>query len=534
MRTRFYLILFWGLLAQGIMAQRVIPRDSLISDLRQFLKYVEETHPDPYSGFGGKVFFHREAYDLEKRLSPDGNTAEEFSRLLTVFLSSIQDGHTHLQMSGSPEKNLYIPVKGRVIPEGIVISALPDSLKNYLGSRITGINGVSVDELLEKTGQISVCENLYGKYLTLAGNMSSVDYIERLTGKSADRFILNLITPAGNKADLELKPALGNVLAGADLVSVPEWEKTKGMEYMDYRFLDDARQVMYFRLQSVMAREAFLGIKMMGWPGLENQLGNYYRWTLKKEMPQNIDTAIAEIPALAGVFRNMLDEMKKQGSPYLVIDLRGNGGGFTPITLPTLYQLYGDKYLHADMNVRFYKMLSPLYLQKIDMTLEAYNQERGTSYEFGDYEFYDEGPDNSPVEQLRENFVQQSMGDAPEYIKDLNGKPVYAPEQIFVITDARTFSAAFHYAFYLWKMGATVIGVPCSQSPNAFMEMTPFRLEHTGIDGSISNSVQYFLPPSDKRARVFYPDWIPGYSDYQKYGFDKESEIRYLLDKLTK
>lgn len=40
------------------------------------------------------------------------------------------------------------------------------------------------------------------------------------------------------------------------------------------------------------------------------------------------------------------------------------------------------------------------------------------------------------------------------------------PERMYVLTDAGTYSAAFHYAFYLWKMGAIIVGVSSSQPPN--------------------------------------------------------------------
>ena len=53
-------------------------------------------------------------------------------------------------------------------------------------------------------------------------------------------------------------------------------------------------------------------------------------------------------------------------------------------------------------------------------------------------------------------------------VAPLNIKVVEAitPERVYVLTDAGTYSAAFHYAFYLWKMGATIVGVPSSQALN--------------------------------------------------------------------
>ena len=38
-------------------AQEPLNGDSLASDFRYLVKELTATHPDPYSGFGGKVFF---------------------------------------------------------------------------------------------------------------------------------------------------------------------------------------------------------------------------------------------------------------------------------------------------------------------------------------------------------------------------------------------------------------------------------------------------------------------------------------------
>ena len=66
------------------------------------------------------------------------------------------------------------------------------------------------------------------------------------------------------------------------------------------------------------------------------------------------------------------------------------------------------------------------------------------------------------------------------------------------------------------------------------MEQTEFRLPRTGLTGSISNSVQIFLPGNDRRAKTFYPDWMPTYEDYQKYDFDRNTELLYLLERIEK
>lgn len=66
---------------------------------------------------------------------------------------------------------------------------------------------------------------------------------------------------------------------------------------------------------------------------------------------------------------------------------------------------------------------------------------------------------------------------------------------------------------------------------NTYMEQTLFRLPYTGMQGSISNSIQICFPGKDRCAHTLYPDLMPTYQDYQRYNFDVQTEILYLLDK---
>lgn len=300
---------------------------------------------------------------------------------------------------------------------------------------------------------------------------------------------------------------------------------------------------MLFHLGSMMARENLIYMRDCGRPSFKGELRSFYQYLLHKEMPEDEAEALAGIPSIAETFRAMLLEMKKTGAANLIIDLRGNGGGWTPIVYPTLYMLFGDDYLTKDMNAHLYHLISPLYLANRNVSLEEYNNKakvdinpfhphQPTQYKMGDYTFAKST--SQSVEKIREYFVNAAMGDVSSYIKDQHGKPLYKPSRIFVVTNERTYSAAFHYVFYLWKMGATVVGVPSSLATNTYMEGTPYSLPLTGICGGLSNSLQVFLPADDPRATTFYPELMPEYSDYRKYNFDKHTEILYLLEKIIK
>lgn len=515
-------------------AQENISKDSLVSDFSYLIKELEATHPDPYSGFGGKVYFHKQAYDFTNDLKENNYTLQEFTDKVSAFLSNLQDGHTILSQTGKKERNkagIFI-LSARVIPGGLIVGEVPVESKEYLGSRILGINGMTLDSLLKVVSMTEGCENQYGQYAWLSHYMIHSDFILKLFPETKDCMTVNVETPEGIKKELVI-PLIDKTKRNEyPVAKLPEWKEIPTDTYMSYRFMDPKKDVMLFKLSSVMARENFETTISENWPNAYEQMKDFYKWTLKNEMPADTTKALQGIPSYSETFLQLLTDMKKNKSRTLIIDLRGNGGGWTPITLPTLYQLFGDKYLQTDMNIHYYSLISPLFLQKRNTTLESFNQQYNMNYRMGEYIFGDAGLDTSDITVQRANFIKNCMSDTKPKLEKQQGKPVYTPDNIYVITDEWTFSAAFHYAFYLWKMGATVVGVPSMQAPNTFMEQTFFQLPNTKLNGSISNAVQIYLSAKNPRAKVFWPDLMPSYDDYKRYQFDKHSEILYLLDKM--
>lgn len=531
----FYSLFLFVLVSLSLPAQNPMNGDSLAADFRYLVKLLEATHPDPYSGFGGKVFFHKQAFLLENELQQYPHTVRQFQDKLMAFLASMQDGHTYL-FSSSPQQGaqFFLPIALRCLSDRVVVQRLPASHKALLGYTLIGINGRKMDDLLEQTARIEACENLYNRYSIFCSSVSAKNFLQLLFPDVKEEITFSLLSPEGKEVSLELSFAERAELEKIEQVRLPSWDGCPTGQ-LDYRFIDFGKQVMMFKVNSIMARDNF-EYMYHNMPGdLLRQLKYYYQHMLHKEMPSDTLQAIRELPSFSGTFASMLKEMKANRSDYLVIDLRGNSGGWTPIVFATLYQLYGDKYLQTEMDAEFYRIISPLYMNKLETTLEEFNAKRGTHYKFGDYTFDEESaPEDLPLETLRQQFVDNCMSSEKDGLRAQNGAPLYTPRQVFVVTDERTFSAAFHYAFYLWKMGATVVGIPSGQAPNTFMEQTLFKLPYSGLQGSISNSMQIFLPGKDKRAKTFWPDVMLTYEEYRKYGFDKHAEIKYLLEKLEK
>ena len=142
----FYFFLLSALVCLSLSAQSKVSGDSLAADFHYLVKQLEATHPDPYTGFGGKVFFHKQAFDLENELRSKPHTLQEFWDKSMAFLSFIQDGHTYL-FSLAPkqrQEQSYLPVGFRCIPDGLIVQSLPAAHQDLLGSLLTGINGKSM------------------------------------------------------------------------------------------------------------------------------------------------------------------------------------------------------------------------------------------------------------------------------------------------------------------------------------------------------------------------------------------------------
>ena len=83
-------------------ANAQIPTDSIVADFNEFIRLLEETHPDPYTNYGGKPFFRLEAMDTRFGLIEDSVTSsDELARRITKFLAPLEDGHTNIDMGFS-------------------------------------------------------------------------------------------------------------------------------------------------------------------------------------------------------------------------------------------------------------------------------------------------------------------------------------------------------------------------------------------------------------------------------------------------
>lgn len=491
-------------------------KSDMLEDYDYFISQLEAVHPDPYTSFGGEKAFHRKVKSLRKSLAAsDSLDAGMLQARVAEFLVPLHDGHTHCGSTAANNSGeiRYSPVSLQPMTEGFFVWSATDEYRDLLGARLESVGGLGLEEFFGRLAVYATAENTYGLY----------GYI---SGQQLNSLMLSLVLDDYDGGDVGMRftmPDNADTLVQVRLLPVEEANSTHYVSTsvddrfpsgnFEYKWADKERGIMAFKCSSIISRDCLEYMKDNGMAEYESTKN--YAWG---GMP------LEEIPSIAGRFGAMLEEMKAAGAQHLIIDLRGNGGGWTPIVYATLYQLFGDEFLTKDMGFDYETKVSEMYLQKMNLSLEEFNEQRGADYSIGDFIRSSDGDGNMDIDSFM--CIDKDM------LRAQGGAPLYRPEHIYVVTNPGTFSAAFHYAYMLWKMGATLVGSPSGQAPNTFMEVTPFKLPHSGIECSVSNSIQRCFPDDDPHAHVLWPDWMPAWEEYRDLGFDSRADLLYILEKI--
>jgi hypothetical protein len=508
------------------------------NDTRSFVSLLEATHPDPYSNLGGKIEFKRAAQKLIHDIPADGLSVPELTERLGLFLAPLRDGHTRVRGNRSrwQDPAPRLAVEFAITSDGLLIesSDLPE-LKGNRGFKLIAVENHPVAELLTRMSGQAATENEYGSYTGLTMALRSYKLLQNLIPE-LDRsrgVTYSLEDSTGNRTERRLS------WEGEHPEDPDKWldkpSAWAGLEHSDqpfyYRFLADGRTA-YFRVANMNPREVYDVVKGYQAGDPKEMLQQYYK-AHHREMPPDLDVAIRGVPSLLEPATQLLEEMKRRNTPNLIVDLRDDGGGSTPVIVPFFYRMFGDAYFGRLNDAEFVQVKSQLYLEKYHSSVEE-ERKKNPTFALGDYEFTRGDETGTAEEKRKKKFAEWNERGIPwaHPLEELHGKPLYRPAKVIVLCNPGTFSAAFQAMFALHQMGAIVVGVPSAQSPNAFMEGTPFVLPESGIQGLISNGTQMYLP-KDPRANVFHPDFETTYSIFAKYDADPDASLRYAVDLLV-
>lgn len=497
-----------------------------LSDFEYFIEKLIETHPDPYSGFGGRIEFYKAKENLKSRIS-DSMSNDEFVVLINQFLSNLNDGHTNLYFDKSEnKKQKYFPLQFKISSDKVFVNNSSKEYKDLIGKPIVQINDIEIDNWRAKAKSFLPSENISGEYSNLIQIITDYQLSLRFFDNSD---ILKLTFSNDETKNVSYVAQKVKYLENNSQI---EFKNDNGLLF--YSMIGKNNDIGYLAWKSILSREVLENTYKNSPNWIQGNLNWAYSY-LNETQTGDINVDITKVPALYEQFYKLTKEMSEKNSKYLIIDLRENSGGMTPIVNPLLYVLHGDEYLNFDFGAEMIRKISLLYLQKIGFSnINDFNQAYSSNYKIGDYSFGGFGNvnPNLSLEQKRDLLKNGYNGFGKEYLDKI--EPITEVE-IFVLCSPKTFSAAYHFTYFLKRLGKTkIVGVASRQAGNAFMETTNFTLPKTGIRGSISNSKQVLFSETSESATILNPDYEMTWEAFKKYDFDKNAEILKTIELIEK
>lgn len=507
--------------ALTVSAQQPDRSNRYLADFDYLMENLIATHPDPFTAFGGTIGFYQEKQKTREEIKSI-HSNDQFVLVLNKFLSKLEDGHTFINLPKTSKNDTFkhLPVRLKVASDQLFIQNTNEAFKSTIGKPIVAINDIPIDSVLASVKLYYPTENISGSYFYLIYLLRNKNSCNKFFGDSSNYVTFTLKDQAENYR-----------------VKFPYEEKTEWLEpkstvrlphengWINWAIIGPENKIAYFQWNSIVSREYLQQLNRDNPQNMEGSLKWIYSGALKKQRTGDVIKDIAQVPALYEQFYLLLKEMQDKGSEYLIIDLRNNSGGMTPLTKSLLYTLYGDKYINFDFDATYSIKLSPLFLKKFGITMEQYNKGNNTDLVTGDFNTYPFG--NLQGDSYANKVSQVAngyRGFGGEFIKKALELKMHP--QIIVLTSINTFSAAYHFAYFLKKLGkATIVGVAPRQAGNSFMQGTQIVLPNTHITGSISNSIQILFKKDKQTGKLLHPDFEMDWNEFKKFNFDKESEV---------
>ena len=119
---------------------RVLSVDEARADILYLSDLLERVHPDPFSGFGGRVEYERRWQVLLNEIGTGSMTVPDLRRRIATFLGDLGDGHTgievlsHEEIADQPAR--YLPVRFMASQDGIFISDAVPGFAEWSGAKV--------------------------------------------------------------------------------------------------------------------------------------------------------------------------------------------------------------------------------------------------------------------------------------------------------------------------------------------------------------------------------------------------------------
>jgi hypothetical protein len=532
------LVLATGMFTGALRAEdSLLTHRELVEDVRQLADIIESAHPDPYSGGGGRIAFHRRLHQVLYAIPEEGMTKDEFVRLLRPFVAGVGDQHTEIYTSYDVDMSAPggLPFVFDVVEKSLyVIAAFLPSDSAYVGCLLESIENVPAPEIVQRLAGLEGVENEYYAMRQLGrSNLIFEPYLSELVPEWVDKseVTVELRHPRGEVEEVtrELPIALRALHLPDSEVDLPE--------------TDDSDFLWEF-LQPAGVSEEFAYLRVDGMQG--------YREAYEMAAAEGSDTTTAEeraaIPSATESFRSLVVEMKRRDTRTLIVDLRDNGGGNYMMAPILVYFLYGKDvltsipWMSAASGSGGGRRYSRLYFKTHPgVTLDDLNEGRDVRLIEGDIDFLRmfkdaerprnggaglaENPDRVKSYQRASTFYEEYESEAYSGF--------YLPDKVLVLVSPWTSSSGLDMTLWLYRAGAALVGTPSGQAPNSFGNLLEWRLDNSGIEGEVSSSFDIAFADDSGLGRALAVDHPLTYKKLAAYDFDPNATFLFALELIS-
>ncbi len=342
LQMRFIVILFLSALttfAQTAQEQQIIDRhisyDQAVRDTRTFINLLEDTHPDPYTAFGGRIEFRRKAQAILTGLPKEGLTVGDLANRLNELILPLP-GHTYVAGASWRDPDRGLPIQFSMTADALVLTATDlKELEGLIGYRLAGVNGHTVEQVIQATQRHARSENRLGDLQMVSHVVLSRKFVlDCFPGDDPERVTFQLQAPSGAivECSVSWKDRRGFHPDKCLFPQPPRWPSLPASDDPYFTKVFDQPKAAYLRVADIMGREAYEDAWRSKVDNVRDMLKRYYKQR-NKTAPEDIAAALQGIPSFFEAATRLLTEMKQQQIPTLIINLRGNGGGWTRVSI---------------------------------------------------------------------------------------------------------------------------------------------------------------------------------------------------------
>jgi hypothetical protein len=312
----------------GLAKERLRPEE-VLGDISQLLRSISGIHPDPYTGGGGPLKFHRAVSEVLLAVPSRGWSRWELLQRLRRIVALLRDGHSEIGFDRRIRReSRRLWMNFDILDHRLFITGVrhPSHLR-LLGARLESVNSVPFLVLLRRADELWGSENEYSSLNHLAALLQQGFGITGLLNQGSPPTQVSMeVTLADQKHEVFHvrlgKKASSPPLTAESKLALPRRDTAD----LAAGFLGKKREIGYLGFGGLLKyREALEHSRALG---LDWVFSNYLPGIVGPEgRGRTVEDWISSAPSASDLVSKFVERAEATKPWLILVDLRGAWGG---------------------------------------------------------------------------------------------------------------------------------------------------------------------------------------------------------------